>query len=157
VRCHLAALSSLFKHLGILSGMESSSVSPGAPTAESVLSSSMATWIWAKRRTLLTTMISTSGAFQSHGRKGWTMKDGSAPVLKDSDYDQIITETLDEFGSEDFLHTITEIDAHRGIPPDIDRRLLARSRERTGGNMLTDEQLKALREKFTNSIKKRVA
>src|SRR5580692_10463871 len=29
VRCHLAALSSLFKHLGILSGMESSSVSPG--------------------------------------------------------------------------------------------------------------------------------
>jgi hypothetical protein len=85
------------------------------------------------------------------------MKDGSAPVLKDSDYDQIITETLDEFGSEDFSHTITEIDAHRGIPPDIDRRLLARSRERTGGNMLTDEQLKALREKFTNSIKKRVA
>ncbi len=103
----------------------------------------------------LSAIISTSGAFQSHGRKGWTLKNGSAPVLNHDDYNQIVDETLREFTSREFSHIIIELDASKGIPPDIDRRLLARSRERTNGHLLTDEQMRTLRETFGKVIRNR--
>jgi len=105
----------------------------------------------------LSAMISTSGAFQSHGRKGWTMKNGTELVLTQDDYDLVVNETLAEFTAGEFTHATTEIEARRGIPPEIDRRLLARSRERAGGQYLTDEQMKALRDTFANSIRARSA
>lgn len=105
----------------------------------------------------LSAMISTSGAFQSHGRKGWTMKNGTELVLTQDDYDLVVHETLAEFTAGEFTHATTEMEAQRGIPPDIDRRLLARSRERAGGQYLTDEQMKALRGTFTSVIRARSA
>jgi len=105
----------------------------------------------------LSAMISTSGVFQSHGRKGWTMKDGSAPILTDDDYDQIVNEILDGFTPGEFSHVIAALEAHKSIPSDIDGRLLARSRERTNGKLLTEEQLRTLRKTFTNSIRNRAA
>lgn len=105
----------------------------------------------------LSAMISTSGAFQSHGRKGWTMKTGTELILTQDDYDLIVDETLNELTPGQLTHVTSEIGDHNGIPPDIDSRLLARSRKKNGGQYLTDDQLRALRDTFANSIQTRSA
>ena len=101
----------------------------------------------------LSAMISTSGSFQSHGRKGWTLKNGSAPVLTEDDYEQIVGKIIGELTPSESAQALAELEARKGIPPAIDRRLLAYSRERINGQLLTDEQMKALRETFAGSIK----
>lgn len=103
----------------------------------------------------LSAMISTSGAFQSHGRKGWTMKDGTDWVLTQDDYDHAVNETFNDLTAGEVAHAISEIEAQKGIPPEIDRRLLARARERTNGHYLTDEQSKALRGTFAALVRMR--
>ena len=100
----------------------------------------------------LSAMLSTSGLFQSHGRKGWTIKGTIKPVLEESDYEAIASGVFSSLSANELTHIESYIENNAGLPQDIDSRLLRSAREKTSDIHLTDEQKKTLRTTFRRLV-----
>ncbi len=105
----------------------------------------------------LSAIISTSGIFRSHGRKGWTIKDmpGFASEVLDvaSIANDFAQELSQELSQEDITHLLDALRGASGVPSEYDRRLLSYAKGQNNGLLLTDEQLRALRMAFVEAIK----
>ncbi len=102
----------------------------------------------------LSAILSTSGLFRAHGRQGWTLRDGTEPVLGRADYESIASEFVSDLSSDEIEHVSKHIAAGNGVPNEIDGRMLAISRNRNDGRDLTGAQTKALRAMFIDEIRK---
>ncbi len=101
----------------------------------------------------LSAILSTSGLFKAHGRQGWTLRDGSEHVRGPADYESIASEFVSDLSSEEIEHVSKHIAAGKGVPNEIDGRMLAMSRNRNDGRDLTRAQTKTLRAMFIDKIR----
>ena len=100
----------------------------------------------------LSAMLSTSGLFQPHGRKGWTMKGTIEPISEKSDYEAMASEVFNDLTANELTRIEDYIESNAGLSQEIDRRLLRFARERNNNTYLTDEQKKTLRTFFRRLV-----
>ena len=100
----------------------------------------------------LSALISTSGFFQSHGRSGWTIKtniDGSNLTVED--YKEVSREVIECLEAKAITEIQEAIQRGISIPSDIDRQILAKSRDKNNGP-LTEAEKRELRKVFSEEI-----